>query len=379
MSSSYSRKQRMQLVLRTVMLLAIANAVMSLGQIVVGIYGYSDALVADGLHTFLDLLMDGVTYFACQAASRPPDQAHPYGYRRIETLACLLLSVLLAVVGFGIVYEALIYQVTHAVRSDLVILISTITMVLNELLYRYASATADTVQSDLLAASASHQRSDAFSSLIVLLSAVFDLLLPNFHFDGIAAVIIGFFIIRMGYRIAYKGVRELIDGGIESDRLQALERYILSCAGVVGVHELRTRKQAGDVYIDAHIITEPFISVSEGHFIGDQMRRSVMRKFKEIVDVVVHIDAEDDTYLHDIGSKLPSRRTVQRMITPILESFDCQYDALILHYHDEVLFVELHLAEAIGVRQGKRLLTSMSAAFSECAYPTRFKLYSRVV
>ena len=95
-----------------------------------------------------------------------------------------------------------------------------------------------------------------------------------------------------------------------------LQRFILSSPGVIGVHELRTRKQACDVHVDAHIITEPFISVSEGHFIGDTMRRRVMRKFKDIVDVVVHIDAEDDTYLHDVGSKLPPRKAVEQIVNP---------------------------------------------------------------
>ncbi|HAV93504.1 MAG TPA: cation transporter, partial [Proteobacteria bacterium] len=147
----HSRRNRMQMVLRTVAFLAFANAIMSVLQIVAGFWGYSDALVADGLHTLLDLFMDGITYVACRVASRPPDEHYPYGYRRIETLACLVLSILLAVVGCGIVYEALFYSVVHPVRSDLVVLVSSITMVVNEILYRYAQTTAESVQSDLLA------------------------------------------------------------------------------------------------------------------------------------------------------------------------------------------------------------------------------------
>ena len=79
----------MNLVLRTVAILAFANAVMSILQIFAGLWGHSDALVADGLHTLLDLFMDAITYVACRVASRPPDEHYPYGYRRIETLACL--------------------------------------------------------------------------------------------------------------------------------------------------------------------------------------------------------------------------------------------------------------------------------------------------
>ena len=374
-----SRKKRMEMVLRTVAFLALANAIMSVLQIVAGFWGYSDALVADGLHTLLDLFMDGITYVACRVASRPPDEHYPYGYRRIETLACLVLSILLAVVGCGIVYEALFYSVVHPVRSDLVILVSSITMVVNEILYRYAQSTADFVQSDLLAASASHQRSDAFSSLIVLASAVFDMVLPNWHFDGIAAVIIGVFITRMAFRIAYKGIRELIDGSIDQTRWQALQRFILTSPGVVGVHELRTRKQAGDIHVDAHIITEPFISVSEGHFIGDAMRRRVMRKFKDIVDVVVHIDAEDDTYLHDVGSKLPPRKAIEQIVHPIFERFQCQDVGLSLHYYNEALFIDVMLTHDIGLRLSRKLLSELDNAFAGYSYSTQFKLFHRVV
>ena len=374
-----SRKKRMNLVLRTVAILAFANAVMSILQIFAGLWGHSDALVADGLHTLLDLFMDAITYVACRVASRPPDEHYPYGYRRIETLACLVLSVLLGVVGCGIVYEAVFYSVVHPVRSDLVVIVSSITMVLNEILYRYAQSTAESVQSDLLAVSASHQRSDAFSSLIVLASAVFDILLPNWHFDGIAAVIIGAFITRMAFRIAYKGIRELIDGSIDQTRWQSLQRFILSSPGVIGVHELRTRKQAGDVHVDAHIITEPFISVSEGHFIGDTMRRRVMRKFKDIVDVVVHIDAEDDTYLHDVGSKLPPRKAVEQIVNPIFDQFQCHDVSLSLHYYNEALFVDVMLTRNIGLRQSRKLLSELDNVFAGYPYSTQFKLFHRVV
>ena len=101
-----TRAYRLALVLRTVAILALCNALMSVLQIVIGWHGHSDALVADGLHTLLDLVMDAVTYVACQLANRPPDQDHPYGYKRVETLACLILSLLLCVIGVGIIYEA---------------------------------------------------------------------------------------------------------------------------------------------------------------------------------------------------------------------------------------------------------------------------------
>ena len=77
-------------------------------------------------------------------------------------------------------------------------------------------------------------------------------------------------------------------------------------------------KQAGEIYLDAHIITDPFISVSEGHFIGEKLRRNVIKQFADIVDVVVHIDSEDDT-THDLDSKLPERHKVEQIIGQICQ------------------------------------------------------------
>ena len=359
--------------------LALSNAVMSAFQIVVGIYGHSDALVADGLHTFLDLLMDGVTYAACKLANRPADQSHPYGYKRVETLACLILSFLLCVIGVGIVYESIFIRDMHSVRSDLVIAVSAMTMVINECLYRYADAKARVVNSDLLAASASHQRSDALSSLIVLFSAIFDILIPNYHFDGIAAIIIGAFIFKMGVKIAYKGILELLDGGISRSRQLAIESYMQSLPGVVGVHCLRTRKQAGDICLDAHIITSPFISVSEGHFIGEQLRQSVMRRFKDIVDVVVHIDSEDDTYLHDKGSKLPGRVAIEETITSVIESYQLPEYETTIHYHNEELYVTIMFDSLLSKRDAKQFSSDLKQAFSGRDFTIYISVFRKIL
>ena len=374
-----NKRERLALVLRTVLLLAVFNAVMSAAQICIGFVSYSDALVADGMHTLLDLIMDGVTYFACQFASRPPDKYHAYGYKRVETLACLILSILLCAIGIGVMYEAICVRNLHPVRSDYVIYVSIFTMIGNEILYRYAHACSQTANSDLLAASATHQRSDALSSLVVLLSAVFDTFLPYQHFDGIAAFFIGAFIVKMGIKIACKGVFELLDGGIEQSRYQELVKYMIKIPGVCGVHSFRTRKQAGDIYLDAHIMTDPFISVSEGHFIGEKLRRRVMRKFQDIVDVVVHIDAEDDTYLHDMDSKLPERSDIEKIIDGMAQENPIGRHSLIIHYLKERLYIDFVLEEPVSKRVMKKFLDQLQQTFVTRNVDVHLRAFNKVV
>lgn len=333
-----SKQKRLSVVLKTVCVLGFSNGLMSMLQLYIGFIGGSDALFADGLHTLLDLLMDGITYAACRLGSRPPDQRHAYGYRRIETLACILLSTLLCVIGLGVVYEAIFLHTGHHINGLHVVFVALFTMLVNEFLYRYAYKRASQINSDLLIASAAHQRSDALSSLVVLLSAILDMLFQGTYFDSIAAVIIGLLITKMGFKIAHRGILELLDEGIDTQRYLSLKRFMKSRPGVCDIHCLRTRKQAGDICLDVHIITDPFISVSEGHYIGEKLRRSVMKKFSDIVDVVVHIDPEDDTHLHDCDSDLPNRQFIEKKMNQYLPLGDYSY---LIHYLDEKLYVDI--------------------------------------
>ena len=356
---------RVSTVLQTVLFLGVVNAIMSVMQIAIGLYSHSDALFADGMHTMLDLCMDVVTYIACRFANRPPDQHLAYGYKRIETFACLILSLLLVGIGVAVVYESVAVVDVYAAKSEYVIVVAIFTMVMNEWLYRVARSRAEAIHSDILMASASHQRSDALSSLMVLVSAIIDLLVPGWHFDHIAALLIGIFIIKMGLKIAYKGIFELIDGGVEPKVYKNLVKFMLTSPGVCGVHCLRTRKQAGEVCLDAHIITDPFISVSEGHFIGEKLRRRTMKQFSDIVDVVVHIDSEDDTYMHDLDSKLPERHEIEQLTSQLCENENLSCDRIIIHYLNEQLYIDLFINHKASAAAIKRLLNSIQAFWSK--------------
>ena len=199
-----SSKSRINIVLKTVLFLGIVNATMSALQIIVGWYSHSDALFADGMHTLLDLCMDVVTYLACRFANRPPDEHLAYGYKRVETFACLMLALLLVGIGIAVIYESVFVIDLHTAKSEYVMAVATFTMIMNEWLYRVARARAERIHSDILMASAAHQRSDAMSSLMVLVSAVADWYVPGWHFDQIAALLIGILITKWDSKLLIK-------------------------------------------------------------------------------------------------------------------------------------------------------------------------------
>lgn len=333
---------------------AITNSLLAIFKIVVGTVGFSQALIADGLHSFSDLISDFLVLFAAKAATRGADKEHPYGHQRIETIATILIALLLFAVGASIVYEAITRFVSDApfqTPSIYVLIVAAVSILANEALYRYSVVVGRKVESNLIVSNAWHNRTDAFVSLLVLLSAVCALLGWH-HIDGIAAILIAFFIMKMGGKMIWSSVRELIDTGVDEDTLNKIISVINQCNGVRSVHQLRTRMHGSNIFVDVHIIVDPTISVSEGHYIGEQVHLTLVKNFKHISDVTVHIDPEDDE--NSMPSiNLPNREEITEQLNHCwcnLPGFK-QSKKLTLHYLDGKLHIELTIP--LAAAQGK--------------------------
>lgn len=274
---------------------AVANVLLSILKIVFGWLGNSHALIADGVHSFSDLLTDLLVILAAKFAHQKADSDHPYGHERIETAATVALSLFLVIVGGAIIYDAgdhLWRGIAAPTPSSYVLWIALFSIVLNEMVYRYTKRIAKRVKSDILQANALHSRSDAAASLVVLIGIVGSLL--GYHYlDALAAVVVGGFIIKMGISLGWSNLRELVDTGVDSKTLEHIKHTILGIPGVVSIHQLRTRKMAGRILVDVHLIVTPTLTVSEGHHIGDKVLTSLL-KIENVQDVTVHIDSEDD-------------------------------------------------------------------------------------
>jgi divalent metal cation (Fe/Co/Zn/Cd) transporter len=165
-------------------------------------------------------------------------------------------------------------------------------------------AVAKRVRSQMLVANAWHARSDAASSLVVLIGISGNL--PGYTFlDLVAAAVVSVMIAWMGIQFARDAMLELVDTGLEAEEVRAIRNTLKSVPGVLGLHELRTRKMADNALVDAHIMVDPYVSVSEGHYIAEAARAAVL-KSHHVMDVMVHIDPEDD-----VQSK-PNAHTPQR-------------------------------------------------------------------
>ena len=338
-----SERARARRIHNTTLTAAATNLGLALGQITVGVFANAQSLVADAFHTLSDLLADGLVMFANRRGSEPADKDHPYGHARIETVASLALGLLLIVVGGGFLASSgLRLQHGGAVPGlhPLALWMALATLAAKEGLFRFMLKAGREIRSPMLEANAWHARSDAASSLVVALG-IAGSLIGFSYLEPLAAAIVGFMIARMGARLAIDAVRELIDTGLDERELERLRATISTTPGVVGLHELRTRRMAHQVLVDAHVQVNPRITVSEGHRIAEAVRGRVQKNHRDVQDVLVHVDVETDMDMVRSGA-MPDRDELLRNLASILGEDLPQPMQVRLHYLHGSVEAELY-------------------------------------
>ena len=272
------------------------NFLLTVSQIFVGWIAHSQALIAHGLHSFSDLLSDFLVLWANRQGAHPADATHPYGHARIETAATLALGISLAAVGVGILLTAgqQLTQMSEVPPVEwLALWVAIFTLAAKEALFHYLKAVAERVRSAVMMANAWHTRADAASALVVAVGIGGSLMGWPF-LDLLAAAIVGFMILKMGVGFAWEAIRELVDTGVPEQELAAIRATLADTPGVVDLHDLRTRRMAQRVLVDVHLQVDGDLSVRAGHEIGETARRRVLAAHPEVLDVLVHLDAEND-------------------------------------------------------------------------------------
>lgn len=318
----------------------VVNLLLTLLQIVVGFFGRSQALMADGLHSFSDLLSDFLVLAANRHGNRSADEDHPYGHARIETATTLILGIMMGAMGLALLYAAG-SRLQHPQQIQQVhvmtLWIALITLLAKELLFRYMIAVAKRVRSQMLVANAWHSRSDAASSLVVSVGIAGNL--AGYAFlDLLAAALVAFMIVRMGWQLGYEAFSELVDTGLSEEDLAEIRATIEATPGVMGLHELRTRRMGNQALVDAHILVDPTISVSEGHFIAESARSRVLGHH-DVLNVMVHVDPEDDFHRKP-SVLLPDR---EQLLAVIREKLQVEPERVVLHYLDGMVDAEIFL------------------------------------
>ena len=261
-------------------------------QIVTGFFSGSQGLIADGIHSFSDLVSDIVVLIANKHSSKDPDEDHHYGHYRYETAATAFIGLSLIGVGILMIWHAG-YKIAY---SDEIVEIKIIALwvalgalVIKELLFRYMLHVGEQVKSAMLIANSWHARSDAASSFVVAIGIV-GAVFGYGVFDIIAALVVGLMIVKMGWDFSWDALHDLMDRSVSLEEDKKITNIILETKGVKGIHDLKTRKMGDMILVDVHIEVDANISVREGHDIAVAARLAVMTSMPAVLNVMSHVD-----------------------------------------------------------------------------------------
>lgn len=327
---------------RNITLLGVfVTTILAIIKVYGGIEYSSHALFADGIHSFADLIVDALVLFASRFSNQAADHSHPYGHKRIETAATLFLAMILIFTGCALTYDAIteVIRGVHKTPGIIALPIAIFSIIANESLYHVTNFVGKKIHSKLIIANAWHHRSDALSSLIVVIGLI-GTLFGYIYLDAVAAIIVGLFIVKMGFSYGYNSIKELIDTAVEPELLNKIEQEIKKVHGVKKTHQLRSRLMGHDVLIDVHIQVLPFISVSEGHFIAQKVHDALVDNIDEVKDVTVHVDPEDDE-IYPVGENLPHREVLEEKYLKYWKEQFPEIDNIVLHYVNNTLTIDI--------------------------------------
>ena len=276
----------------------LVNTFLIVLKLVTGIFGSSQALIADAVHSFSDLFTDVVVLVGLKISHKPPDKTHHFGHARIETLASTIVGMTLIVTALyiGIKASLTIYRHTEYHPTTLALFGAGVSIVLKEVLYHYTIRTGRRIKSQLIVANAWHHRSDALSSIAVFIGVAGTQINPSWHIlDSFAALLVSFFIVKVGLEILRNAMREFTDTAPKPEIIGKIQQCALSVNGVLDTHDLRVRTSGGLYQMEIHIVVDGQLTVLEGHKIAKAVEGCLYEDVGNFSSITIHVDPEIDT------------------------------------------------------------------------------------
>jgi len=272
---------------------AFVNLTLVLLKFTAGIIGNSQALIADAVHSISDLFTDIVVLAGIKIGQKEPDEGHTFGHARLETLASFIVGASLIVTALYLGYKSIssIYHHKEYYPGFLALIGALVSIILKEFLYQYTVRIGKKLKSNLIIANAWHHRSDSLSSVAVLLGISGAMINPEWHIlDSYAALIVSFFIIKVGLTLLSSCLKEFTDAAPSPEILKDIRECTLNVAGVINIHDLKVRTSGGLYQIEAHIVVDGNITVNQGHVIAKEVEKCIMEKIEDMSDIILHVD-----------------------------------------------------------------------------------------
>lgn len=282
---------------------SLVNLVLTVFKIIAGVLGRSAAMIADGIHSLSDLLSDVVVLVFTHMSSKGKDRDHSFGHGKFETLATLIVSVMLVAVGTDLMIGA-IRSIIGFCRGDdipepgIIALIAAVVSILSkEILYHATVKVGKKTGSTVVVANAWHHRSDAFSSIGAMAGIGGAMLLGGRWtvLDPVASCVISVAIIVIAVRLALPSLAELLETSLPEDIEQEIVAIASVVKGVNDVHELKTRRNGISFIIDAHIAVNPDISIVEAHDIATDVEDALRSRYGQETQINIHVEPSADS------------------------------------------------------------------------------------
>ena len=312
---------RLRALSRVTLLAALANLLLVVVKGGAGLLGGSSVLIADAVHSLSDLATDLVALFGLRVASKPPDEDHPYGHGRYETLGTVLIGVILLGAAAGIAWEASSRFGQSVVPAGITLWVAGFSIVIKEGLFRITIRAGRRHDSPLVIANAWHQRSDALSS-VAALAGIAGARMGFPILDPAAAVVVAALIAGTALSLLVGAIREITDTALQREMLHELGAGIRRLPGVVNLHQLRARRMGPRVLVDLHVQVDAATTVSDGHQVAERVRQFVFQEQGGVSEVLVHIDPESDEHLAPGDQLSRPREEIERDVRQIAQGVE---------------------------------------------------------
>lgn len=326
----------------------ITNTFLSLIKIIIGFICKSSALLADGVHSFSDLLTDFFAIIGNIMAKKPADEKHPYGHGKIEYLTSIGISMVIIILGLTIINNSMHSKV---VMSSLIVsIVSLITITLKYLLSEYIIRKGKKLENNILIASGKESRADVISSLVVFISAilsVFSKYIEVFKYsDKIAGIIVGILIIRTGFLILKENISIILgEQEIKGETLNKIRKIILNNKDIKTIDELIILKFGHCYKVSMEVSMNPDLTLLECHTIVDKLEKKLKKEVEKIEYITVHVnpyhkleefnltDACDDNkdFIFNMVEKLTPKKDISNYVNKHLK------DTKIIKKNDQVI------------------------------------------
>lgn len=276
-------------VVRVLYRVLVLNLLVAVAKIVLGYLTGAVSVLSDGFHSLTDAASNVVALVGVSVARRPPDENHPYGHRKYETMASLAILVFLVIVLVQVLtaaYDRLLHGGTPRVFPE-GIGVMTVTLVINLIVMQYELRAGRRLNSEVLRADAMHTRSDVLTSVAVL-GALLGVWWGYTILDPLAALVVAVFIGHAGWHIAQESSRILSDEIVIAE--DAVREVVHSVPGVIGCHQIRTRGSADHAFMDLHIWLDGRTPLDIAHATSHIVKDRLMTRFPYLADVVIHIE-----------------------------------------------------------------------------------------